>query len=313
MSLNRSTVKGVPSTFLQISRRAEHPIQLCLNRFITYLKDLLTIPTTHPQSERKLNSVKLKRRKKNWLRRIKMRNMQKKQLPPLPPGTPGDLRIFYKNTYNINLFDCKIRRRFDVSSIPQYNYCYDWALQLYKNYKTKPAVVIEDVTNRATTNTRFVIFKQDQAIINDPNVFLRRTPPPDDKSISTISDNSYVSAAETVATIDYPPTPAREHQLKELFLTTLDLYYVTFCTWQYLRTASGNDERKYGWHDWLNSFFCFLFAFHVRCCFFTNPWFVFGYSLSVGIRNGMAHIEYKWGSVLLMNEWLQIVSFFSDI
>ncbi|CAB4436852.1 unnamed protein product [Rhizophagus irregularis] len=102
-------------------------------------------------------------------------------------------------------------RRFDVSSIPQYDYGYDRALQLFKNYKSKPAVVIEDVTNsRATTNTRFVIFKQDQAIINDPNVFLRRTPPPDDKSISTIGDNSYVSAAETVATIDYPPTPARE-------------------------------------------------------------------------------------------------------
>lgn len=169
--------------------------------------------------------TQLGRRKKNWLRRIKMRNMQKKQLPPLPPGTPGGPRIFYKNTYNINLFDCKIRRRFDVSSIPQYDYGYDRALQLFKNYKSKPAVVIEDVTNRATTNTRFVIFKQDQAIINDPNVFLRRTSPPDDKSISTISDNSYVSAAETVATIDYPPTPAREHQLKELFLTTLDLYY----------------------------------------------------------------------------------------
>uniref|UniRef100_U9TPD2 Uncharacterized protein n=1 Tax=Rhizophagus irregularis (strain DAOM 181602 / DAOM 197198 / MUCL 43194) TaxID=747089 RepID=U9TPD2_RHIID len=50
----------------------------------------------------------------------------------------------------------------------------------------------------------------DQEIINDTNVFLRRTPPPDNDSHTTMSDVSYVSAAESVATIIYPPTPAQE-------------------------------------------------------------------------------------------------------
>ncbi|PKK68476.1 hypothetical protein RhiirC2_713363 [Rhizophagus irregularis] len=49
----------------------------------------------------------------------------KSAIPALPPGTPGDPRIFYLKTYyNISLFDYKVRRRFDVSSIPQYNYSY---------------------------------------------------------------------------------------------------------------------------------------------------------------------------------------------
>ncbi|EXX58432.1 hypothetical protein RirG_198060 [Rhizophagus irregularis DAOM 197198w] len=52
--------------------------------------------------------------------------------------------------------------------------------------------------------------KKDQEIINDTNVFLRRTPPPDNDSHTTMSDVSYVSAAESVATIISPPTPAQE-------------------------------------------------------------------------------------------------------
>ncbi|RGB26650.1 hypothetical protein C1646_674628 [Rhizophagus diaphanus] len=43
----------------------------------------------------------------NWLRRIKKRNKKRKRLPHLPPGIPG-IRIYYRTTYNINLFDYKI-------------------------------------------------------------------------------------------------------------------------------------------------------------------------------------------------------------
>ncbi|PKC55902.1 hypothetical protein RhiirA1_402541 [Rhizophagus irregularis] len=43
-----------------------------------------------------------------------------------------------------------------------------------------------------------------------PDVFLRRTPPPDNDSNTTMSDISDISAAESVDTVIYPPTLARE-------------------------------------------------------------------------------------------------------
>ncbi|PKY55533.1 hypothetical protein RhiirA4_427586, partial [Rhizophagus irregularis] len=51
-----------------------------------------------------------KKRIKNWLQYVQKRNKKKKQLPPLPPGHQGDQRIYYKDTYNINLFDYKRNR-----------------------------------------------------------------------------------------------------------------------------------------------------------------------------------------------------------
>lgn len=38
------------------------------------------------------------KRGKNWLHRKKRRDRPKKQLPPIPPGTPGDPRVYLKNT-----------------------------------------------------------------------------------------------------------------------------------------------------------------------------------------------------------------------
>ncbi|CAB4445258.1 unnamed protein product [Rhizophagus irregularis] len=48
---------------------------------------------------------------------------------------------------------------------------------------------------------------QDQNIINDQSVFLRRIPPPDNNTLTTMSDNSYVSAAESVSSVIYPFRP----------------------------------------------------------------------------------------------------------
>lgn len=59
--------------------------------------------------------VKAKRCKRNWLRRVKKRNKKKKPLPPLPSGTPGDPRLYYLTTYNLNLFQYKIRRQLHPS------------------------------------------------------------------------------------------------------------------------------------------------------------------------------------------------------
>ncbi|GBC40336.1 hypothetical protein GLOIN_2v1788639 [Rhizophagus irregularis DAOM 181602=DAOM 197198] len=64
------------------------------------------------------DEIRERRCEKNWIRRNNKRNKQKKLLPPIPPGINGDLRIYYRDTYNINLFDHKVRRRFNVTSIP---------------------------------------------------------------------------------------------------------------------------------------------------------------------------------------------------
>ncbi|PKY18978.1 hypothetical protein RhiirB3_431896 [Rhizophagus irregularis] len=131
-------------------------------------------------------------------------------LPPLPTWNSWGSSSIFKNTYNINLFDYEIRRRYDVSSIPQYNYGYAHAIQLYRLYNINTPTIVEDVTHNTKANVRYSISKKDQGIINDPDIFLRRTLPPDNDSNTTMSDNSYVSAAGSVATVIYPPTPAHE-------------------------------------------------------------------------------------------------------
>ncbi|PKY45735.1 hypothetical protein RhiirA4_420081 [Rhizophagus irregularis] len=102
------------------------------------------------------------------------RNKKKKKLPPLLPGTTGDLKNYYRQTYNINLFDYKVRRRFDVSSIPHYKYGYGRSVGLHQMYLRKCSQVIEDVTPSANAKPRFIISQKDRNIINDPNVYFRR-------------------------------------------------------------------------------------------------------------------------------------------
>ncbi|PKK71631.1 hypothetical protein RhiirC2_744273 [Rhizophagus irregularis] len=50
--------------------------------------------------------------------------------------------------------------------------------------------------HKSKATVRYSISKKDQEIISDPNVFLRRTPPPDNESHTTMSDVSYISAAD---------------------------------------------------------------------------------------------------------------------
>ncbi|GBC49638.2 hypothetical protein GLOIN_2v1478203 [Rhizophagus irregularis DAOM 181602=DAOM 197198] len=139
------------------------------------------------------DSKKDKRREKNWLR------------------TPGDPRIYYRDTYNINLFDYKVRRRFDVRKLPNYQYGYYDALKIRQRYlQRQQTMIMEDVTHKADANVRYSINDKDRDILNAPDTFLRRTPPPDN---TTISDLSYVSAADSLETIIYsiyPPTPAHD-------------------------------------------------------------------------------------------------------
>lgn len=162
-----------------------------------YATPLYKLPKWHsPQSK---EIWKDKKRAKNWLRRVKKRNKSKKPLPPLPAGTPGDLRFYYLQTYNINLFDYKVRRRFNVSSIPQYNYGYNQALRIFKRHMPCPrTTLIEDSTSKANNNSFYIISPDDHKIVND-STFLIRIHNPDNTSYTTISDRSYHSALAGVS------------------------------------------------------------------------------------------------------------------
>ncbi|CAB4435825.1 unnamed protein product [Rhizophagus irregularis] len=76
-------------------------------------------------------------------------------------------------------------------------------------YRDNKLMIMEDVTHKADANVRYSINDKDRDILNAPDT-LRRTPPPDN---TTISDLSYVSAADSLETIIYsiyPPTPAHD-------------------------------------------------------------------------------------------------------
>ncbi|GET54410.1 hypothetical protein GLOIN_2v1874770 [Rhizophagus irregularis DAOM 181602=DAOM 197198] len=82
------------------------------------------------------------------------------------------------------------------NSISQYNNGYKKALELRQQYQQHQNYYIENVTTKSNTNAHYVISEQDQVLINASDLFLRRTPPLDVDSHTTMSDNSYISAAE---------------------------------------------------------------------------------------------------------------------
>ncbi|PKY60399.1 hypothetical protein RhiirA4_484058 [Rhizophagus irregularis] len=148
-----------------------------------------------------------RQRIKNWIRRTRKRNRLKKQLPLLPAGFVGDQRTYYYETYNINLFDYNVRRRFNVSSIPQYNYGYSKAVELYRLHHTK-YITMNSIPQ--PPNVSYQIKKNDRHIFNDPNILFQRTPPPDNDSHTTMSDLSYISASKGPSVMEFPPTPSHD-------------------------------------------------------------------------------------------------------
>ncbi|PKY59820.1 hypothetical protein RhiirA4_482900 [Rhizophagus irregularis] len=130
-----------------------------------------------------INFTSLLRRTKNWLRRVKKRNKLKKPLSSLPADFQGDARLYYYNTYNINLFDYKVRRRFNVSSLPQYNYGYDKAIQLYQQSQLRSSrpMIFEGVSPKTNSSGFFAISRlsrRDREVINNPSIFFTRLTPP---------------------------------------------------------------------------------------------------------------------------------------
>ncbi|CAB5312906.1 unnamed protein product [Rhizophagus irregularis] len=75
-------------------------------------------PSYEKSEEDKLLDQLTQKRAKNWRRRVNNRNKLKKKLPALPVNFSGDARNYYFQTYNINLFAYKVRRRYDLQPSP---------------------------------------------------------------------------------------------------------------------------------------------------------------------------------------------------
>ncbi|EXX57437.1 hypothetical protein GLOIN_2v1788972 [Rhizophagus irregularis DAOM 181602=DAOM 197198] len=91
-------------------------------------------PSYEKSEEDKLLDQLTRKRAKNWRRRVNNCNKLKKKLPELPVDFSGDAQNYYFQTYNINLFAYKVRRRYDLSNIPQCQYGYLKAKRLYNNH-----------------------------------------------------------------------------------------------------------------------------------------------------------------------------------
>ncbi|CAB5309109.1 unnamed protein product [Rhizophagus irregularis] len=103
----------------------------------------------HTKSNWEIENDKIIRKRiKNWKRRINMCNKKKKRLPTLPDNFTGNAFLYYFHTYNINLFAYKVRRRFDLSGVPEFKHGYLKAKRRYLNYqnnsRSRPPPIVED-------------------------------------------------------------------------------------------------------------------------------------------------------------------------
>jgi hypothetical protein len=78
-------------------------------------------------------------------------------------------------------------------------------MDFYELHHTPKLVFIEDISHNSA-NVNFSVSKKDQAIINDPTIFFRRTPPPDDQSVSTVRATSFTMHQ----LVTFPLTPAQD-------------------------------------------------------------------------------------------------------
>lgn len=66
------------------------------------------------------------------------RNKKKRSLPSIPSGTPGDSRVYYKHTYNINLFDYKI-----MTSVQSHNTVMHMEFSCHVSLRTTPPTYLD--------------------------------------------------------------------------------------------------------------------------------------------------------------------------
>ncbi|PKY58348.1 hypothetical protein RhiirA4_480191 [Rhizophagus irregularis] len=171
---------------------------------------------TKDEDEKKFDAL-IRKRAKNWLRRVKKRNKLKKKLPPLPANFTGDARTYYLNTYNINLFVYKIRRHFDVSDLPHYSHGYLKAKRLYNLYSIRKSRLPEikhlpQPSTLMNTKHRYEILDKHLNIVNDDNTYFDRiTPPPERKKHnSTVLYGPLGRPIKQTRKRTAPPTPGPE-------------------------------------------------------------------------------------------------------
>lgn len=175
---------------------------------LSHVMDRNLPPQYSSNAKKRIELEHLKSCTKNWLRRTKKWNKLKKQLPLLPENTPGDARLYYYKTYNINLFDYKVQRRFDVSTIPQYNYGYTRAKQLYEESikKCSRPLIIENLSSRDDALNSCVILTKYCEIINDRNTFFTRLTPPRKFNDNYVEESDQTGESSRSRKFTYPPT-----------------------------------------------------------------------------------------------------------
>ncbi|CAB5381435.1 unnamed protein product [Rhizophagus irregularis] len=138
-------------------------------------------PPYNRKSKLEIESDKIiRKRAKNWKRRTKMRNKKRKPLPPLPDNFTGKAISYYFNTHNINLAAYKVRRRYNLSGIPDYKFGYLKAVRRYGKYQNRlrspPPPIVEDKTIDTNTQPEATSFS-DKPILDSHRAHFARTTP----------------------------------------------------------------------------------------------------------------------------------------
>ncbi|EXX57140.1 hypothetical protein RirG_209980 [Rhizophagus irregularis DAOM 197198w] len=138
-------------------------------------------PPYSRKSKLEIESDKIiRKRTKNWKRRTKMRNKKRKPLPPLPDNFTGKAISYYFNTHNINLAAYKVRRRYNLSGIPDYKFGYLKAVRRYGKYQNRlrspPPPIVEDKTIDTNTQPEATFFS-DKLTLNSHKAHFARTTP----------------------------------------------------------------------------------------------------------------------------------------
>jgi hypothetical protein len=163
---------------------------------------LRSLPQDNYRSKANDLTKKLKKKLKNYRRSLK----RKKQLPPLPAGTKGDARAYYRDFHNINLFDPNIRKLYHCHHLPKFKQRHAWYKELTDMKQALQPRVIVDLIN-PYPNSHIDISTSDREFLSQPDVFLRRTPPIDDDDSSTVKGEPSTPATQDPSTQTPPPTP----------------------------------------------------------------------------------------------------------
>ncbi|CAB5303830.1 unnamed protein product [Rhizophagus irregularis] len=165
----------------------------------------------------------LRKRIKNWNRRVEMRNKKKQCLPTLPENFTGNVLSYYFNTYNINLSAYKVRRRYDLTGIPEFKFGYLKAKERYFNYRKRirsctPPIIEDKVIE--TNNNNQATFFSDKLIMDfhrahfarNPPVQHQRPPTPEPDHIQSIKDGDERPIVKPrKRRIKFPPMPGHDH------------------------------------------------------------------------------------------------------